>query len=1094
MESVKAWQENLSIPTYETGPQDVHPMFLENRVYQGSSGAVYPYGVTDTLSEQKTLKQWQGVWLENDYIKVLILPELGGRVHRAWDKIKQRDFVYHNEVIKPALVGLLGPWISGGIEFNWPQHHRPTTFMPVDFSIESHDDGSQTVWVGETEPMHGLQVMTGFTLRPDRAALEIGSRVYNGNATPRHFLWWANPAVKGGEGHQSVFPPDVTAVFDHGKRAVSSFPIATGTYYKVDYSVGVDISRYKNVPVPTSYMAEKSEYDFVGAWCHDEDGGLLHVANHHIAPGKKQWSWGYSEFGQAWDKSLTDENGPYIELMTGIFADNQPDFTWLDAYEEKRFEQYFLPYHSLGMVQNASRDAVLKLQRSHEGIEWGLYAIASLAEHRLTVREEGRKDALLDEAISLTPASAIQGVLQQAAPGRLTIELINAQGKCVLRYQEHQPTAVPLPEVATAPLAAEEIASADEAWFIGQHLEQYHHASRSPFDYYLRGVALDPLDYRCNLALAMLEYNRADFARTVDYATQALKRAHRLNKNPQCGQASLIRASAYERQEKWHEAEEDFWRAVWSGNSKAGGYYGLARLAARRGENEAGLDFCQQSLLACPTNQDVLCLQNLLLLQSGKQREAREQREKLLRDYPLNPTLWWLSWFDERSETRYSQWRGMCRGRDINALLTAGQLLSWGMPALAAEMLDALQCQQTLALYLQASLKQPQERATLIEQARAVFPQFVRFPNTLTEVAALENLEECWFARHLLACFHYHKGSYDKAIELWQRCVEMEPEFADAWRGLAIHAWNKLHDPQKAVRYLDTACALAPHDPRLLFERDLLDKLMGIAPEQRLARLEQHQPCALQRDDMTAELLNLWHLTGETAKAADILATRKFHPWEGGEGKITGQFILNQLLRAWQCIQQKQPQSAQTLLRAALHYPENLSEGRLPGQTDNDIWFFLALSAQASGDEAEATRCLRMAATGDRTINIHSYYNDQPVDYLFWQGLALKMLGEKQASEQLFSEMKQWAQHMAKSSIEADFFAVSQPDLLSLYADLQQQHREKCLMVEALAAAGLGDIEAWENASRALSTLNPAWPKAALFREVMPAVQQWVKS
>ncbi len=463
MTPVKVWQERVEIPTYETGPQDIHPMFLENRVYQGSSGAVYPYGVTDTLSEQKTLKSWQAVWLENDYIKVMILPELGGRVHRAWDKVKQRDFVYHNEVIKPALVGLLGPWISGGIEFNWPQHHRPTTFMPVDFTLEAHEDGAQTVWVGETEPMHGLQVMTGFTLRPDRAALEIASRVYNGNATPRHFLWWANPAVKGGEGHQSVFPPDVTAVFDHGKRAVSAFPIATGTYYKVDYSAGVDISRYKNVPVPTSYMAEKSQYDFVGAWCHDEDGGLLHVANHHIAPGKKQWSWGHSEFGQAWDKSLTDNNGPYIELMTGIFADNQPDFTWLDAYEEKRFEQYFLPYHSLGMVQNASRDAVIKLQRSKRGIEWGLYAISPLNGYRLAIREIGKCNALLDDAVALMPATAIQGVLHGINPERLTIELSDADGNIVLSYQEHQPQALPLPDVAKAPLAAQDITSTDEA-------------------------------------------------------------------------------------------------------------------------------------------------------------------------------------------------------------------------------------------------------------------------------------------------------------------------------------------------------------------------------------------------------------------------------------------------------------------------------------------------------------------------------------------------------------------------------------------------------------------------------------------------------
>ncbi|HDQ6613203.1 TPA: DUF5107 domain-containing protein [Escherichia coli O87:H16] len=642
MTPVKVWQERVEIPTYETGPQDIHPMFLENRVYQGSSGAVYPYGVTDTLSEQKTLKSWQAVWLENDYIKVMILPELGGRVHRAWDKVKQRDFVYHNEVIKPALVGLLGPWISGGIEFNWPQHHRPTTFMPVDFTLEAHEDGAQTVWVGETEPMHGLQVMTGFTLRPDRAALEIASRVYNGNATPRHFLWWANPAVKGGEGHQSVFPPDVTAVFDHGKRAVSAFPIATGTYYKVDYSAGVDISRYKNVPVPTSYMAEKSQYDFVGAWCHDEDGGLLHVANHHIAPGKKQWSWGHSEFGQAWDKSLTDNNGPYIELMTGIFADNQPDFTWLDAYEEKRFEQYFLPYHSLGMVQNASRDAVIKLQRSERGIEWGLYAISPLNGYRLAIREIGKCNALLDDAVALMPATAIQGVLHGINPERLTIELSDADGNIVLSYQEHQPQELPLPDVAKAPLAAQDITSTDEAWFIGQHLEQYHHASR------------------------------------------------------------------------------------------------------------------------------------------------------------------------------------------------------------------------------------------------------------------------------------------------------------------------------------------------------------------------------------------------------------------------------------------------------------------LPGQTDNDIWFWQAICANAQGDETEARRCLRLAATGDRTINIHSYYNDQPVDYLFWQGMALRLLGEQQTAQQLFSEMKQWAQEMAKTSIEADFFAVSQPDLLSLYGDLQQQHKEKCLMVAMLASAGLGEVAQYESARAELTAINPAWPKAALFTTVMPFIFNYV--
>ncbi|EQQ06908.1 hypothetical protein G749_02950 [Escherichia coli HVH 87 (4-5977630)] len=420
--------------------------------------------------------------------------------------------------------------------------------------------------------------------------------------------------------------------------------------------------------------------------------------------------------------------------------------------------------------------------------------------------------------------------------------------------------------------------------------------------------------------------------------------------------------------------------------------------------------------------------------------------------------------------------------------MTAGQLINWGMPALAAEMLNALDCQRTLPLYLQASLLPKAKRGELVAKAIDVFPQFVRFPNTLEEVAALESIEECWFARHLLACFYYNKRSYGKAIALWQRCVEMSPEFADGWRGLAIHAWNKQHDYELAARYLDNAYQLAPQDARLLFERDLLDKLSGATPEKRLARLENNLEIALKRDDMTAELLNLWHLTGQADKAADILATRKFHPWEGGEGKITSQFILNQLLRAWQHLDARESQQASELLHAALHYPENLSEGRLPGQTDNDIWFWQAICANAQGDETEAMRCLRLAATGDRTINIHSYYNDQPVDYLFWQGMALRLLGEQQTAQQLFSEMKQWAQEMAKTSIEADFFAVSQPDLLSLYGDLQQQHKEKCLMVAMLASAGLGEVAHYESARAELTAINPAWPKAALFTTVMPFI------
>ena len=364
---VKAWREEVVIPTYRAGAPEKAPMFLEKRVYQGSSGVVYPYPVIESVDDVKTPVTYNAIYIENEYIKVMILPELGGRVQMAYDKLARRHFVYYNHVIKPALVGLAGPWISGGIEFNWPQHHRPSTFMPIDSTIENNPDGSVTVWVGERERMSHQKGLAGFTLRPGAARLEISGVVYNPTELPQTFLWWANPAVAVNDHYRSVFPPDINAVFDHGKRAVSSFPIATGTYYKMDYSAGVDISNYKNIKVPTSYMGVNSRYDFEGGYETDTQAGMLHVASHHVSPGKKQWTWGNGDFGRAWDRNLTDSDGPYIELMAGVFTENQPDFTWLMPYEEKRFTQYFFPYRELGIVKCASRDFVMNIEPAREG-------------------------------------------------------------------------------------------------------------------------------------------------------------------------------------------------------------------------------------------------------------------------------------------------------------------------------------------------------------------------------------------------------------------------------------------------------------------------------------------------------------------------------------------------------------------------------------------------------------------------------------------------------------------------------------------------------------------------------------------------------
>ncbi|MGA8672283.1 MAG: DUF5107 domain-containing protein, partial [Terracidiphilus sp.] len=336
---VRCWEEQVVIPTYPIQDADPNPMFLEKRVYQGSSGKVYPNPFTDKVALEKSDKTYRAIMLENEYVQLMILPEIGGRIHAGRDKTNQYDFFYRQRVIKPALVGLLGPWISGGVEFNWPQHHRPSTYMPVHAAIEKNVDGSRTVWLSEHDPMLRMKGMVGISLSPGKAIVEAKVRLYNRTPLPQTFLWWANVAVRVHDNYQAFFPPDVTYVADHAKRAVSSFPIARNSYYGVDYRPGTDISWYKNIPVPTSYMVTESKFNFFGGYDHARQAGMVHTSNHHVAPGKKLWTWGNAEFGHAWDRNLTDEGGPYVELMAGAYTDNQPDFAWLQPYETKTFSQ-----------------------------------------------------------------------------------------------------------------------------------------------------------------------------------------------------------------------------------------------------------------------------------------------------------------------------------------------------------------------------------------------------------------------------------------------------------------------------------------------------------------------------------------------------------------------------------------------------------------------------------------------------------------------------------------------------------------------------------------------------------------------------------
>jgi tetratricopeptide (TPR) repeat protein len=603
-------------------------MFLEKRVYQGSSGKVYPYPVIDKIYDEKKDREYNIVFLENEYIQVQVIPELGGRIYRALDKTNNYDFVYYNRVIKPALVGLVGPWISGGIEFNWPQHHRPNTYGPCEYRIDDSHADCKTVYLSERDRIYGSKMTMGISLREGCAAIEISVELYNPTSESSSFLWWANPAVRVHDKTQSIFPPDVHAVMDHGKRDVSRFPIATGTYYKMDYSRGVDISRYKNIPVPTSYMAYKSEYDFVGGYDWEAEAGILHVADHHISPGKKQWTWGYSEFGKAWDRNLTDEDGPYIELMTGVFTDNQPDFTWLSPYSGKNFTQYFMPYKKLGEVSAANKDAAIALKIIAEKATVKVYGSRKIKNARIALK--GKSAIYIEEITDLSPLTVFEKTVPvQDLPHELTLTL-SADGINPLIYRSAAPAVEKIPDPARLIGEPESLPNTEALFLAGLHLEQYRHATYNPDAYYREGLKRDPSDIRLNNAYGNRLYQAGDFDGAEKHFEAARISITRHNPNPRDGEICFNLGKALEAQDRLDEAFDAYYKAIWSDPWRSSGYFKLAQLSSRKGDYKQAIEYGYESLYANYKNFKTRALLLMLLRKTGEKAKAERMIEETL--------------------------------------------------------------------------------------------------------------------------------------------------------------------------------------------------------------------------------------------------------------------------------------------------------------------------------------------------------------------------------------------------------------------------------------------------------------------------------
>lgn len=1042
---VKVSEELVVIPTYEAGEADQNPMFLEKRVYQGSSGRVYPHPVTESVSDEKHDKEYKAVFLENKYIKVMILPEIGGRIQRIYDKTNGYDAVYYNEVIKPALVGLAGPWISGGIEFNWPQHHRPSTFDPVSYTITENEDGSVTVWVSEIEKMFHTKGMAGFTVYPDKAYVEIRGQLYNPTERTQTFLWWANPAVAVNENTQSVFPPDVHAVMDHGKRDVSKFPIATGEYYKMDYSAGVDISRYKNIPVPTSYMAYHSDFNFVGNYDHGKNAGLLHIADHHISPGKKQWTWGCGDFGQAWDRNLTDENGPYIELMTGVYTDNQPDFTFIAPYEEKAFVQYFMPYKDAGAVKNATLDVMINLEYEDGAAYMKAYSPAELGAVSVKLYKEG--EMIFEDRAVLMPDTSYSSELKVAAKAQdLKLEVSDEKGNVLCDYTPLEEKIEKTPDPASESPAPEDIASLEELYLTALHLEQYRHATYRSEDYYLEGLKRDKTDIRLNNGYGKLLYNRGEFAESERYFRTAIKKSVMKNPNPYDSEPYYNLGLSLKMQGRLAEAFDAFYKSIWSAAMQDMGYYQLALIASINNQYEEALELCEKGLVRNNHNIKARNLKTSLLRILDRKDEALEFAVKTQSIDPID--------FGCRYEIYLINGTGIKDLKDIlmddshNYIELAINYIDAGMMEDAMNILNMSNSNDLMLGYykLLCTAKSGMDLSCCSIK--------YCFPNRLFDILVLENAiaedNSDGRAMYLLGCLLYDKGQHMKAAQLWEKSCKVNPLFPTAYRNLSLYYFNKKNDKLKALEAMEKAFELDKSDARVFFELDQLYKQLNTPVQTRLENAEANIELVKQRDDMYTEYITLLNLSGQYSKALECMENHIFHPWEGGEGKITAQYRNALMALAKQDANMGNYELACDKLKRALVYPHNLGEGKLSGALDNDIYYMLGCF-----DKENAKEYFERASYGSSDLSSAMYYNDQPPEMFFFRAMAERKLSHENKARGFFNRLIDYGEQHINDHVKIDYFAVSLPDFLIYEADLDKKNYIHCCFMAALGYIGM---------------------------------------
>jgi tetratricopeptide (TPR) repeat protein len=957
----RAWEGTIRLPTC-AWEEDVNPQFWALETGAASSRTagpiVYPYVMQDHLSRVKADHTYKALFLENEFLKVTCLPELGGRLHSVLDKSTGNEMFHLNRTVKPGMIAMRGAWISGGVEWNsGPHGHTVTAVSPVDAVAGREADGSAWLEISNEEQIFRTRWTVRVTLHPGRKYLDEQIRLENPTDTLRPYYFWNCTAMPNRRGTRFIFPMSLGT--DHSAREFFHWPIHQGR----------DLSWLKNFPSPTSVFAVGCSHDFFGSYDVDADRGVIQAADHGELVGKKAWTWGESESGRTAERNLADEDTHYIEVQSGPLP-TQSDYGGLEPHGRVAWQEWWYPVHGLGGgFEFATRDLAVQTVRQGGRLELRLMATARFPRATCVLRRpagttsplpQAGDGVLLRQEIDLSPQAPAKITLAGAPTGPVEVA-VSHEGHVLAAFRTPLPIpSVQPPDPKSFAEKADDQLGVEELYLTGRKFDRATDRPQAR-RYYELALARDPGHVASLRSLAELDLQAGLDAK----ASERLQRA--LHRDGDDGRCWFDLGICHLRQHRPDEALSCGYRVARCFGTASLGYDLAGRAAMQLGNRETAIVLFEKAVRAGSESHVATDHLMLAMHAAGRTPAASRIAERRVRENPtaLIPAAL-LALRDEISLAQFARharsFLGDADFEVLEASLTYAELglVDEARRIVQAACVDAVRPAERsflplyyLAWYASLRGDVADSRRRLAEAAGTVRPRvFASRPEEIPVLqhAIMQNPSDA--QAHLqMGCLLANLGRVPEAVAAWQKGADLNPKLSVAWRNLALAAASQ-NETAKAVEDYRKAIAAQPGDQTLY--RDLAEILVANRKcRDAIGLLEAMPVVTTRREAITLLLAGCYFADQRYDECIKLLeSTPHFVNWEGSD--FTWRLFHRAHVERGRRRLEKDARAALADFEAALTYPVNLNVGR-PAQPEEALahyWRGRALATLGRANEA----------------------------------------------------------------------------------------------------------------------------------------------